>query len=914
MRRNISRLLFWNLALIVAWGLWLHRLDARDLSFDEVATWYIARLSLPEMLRYLREAIFEHPPVYYTLMHFWMRATGTEEFVLRLFSAITALIALPLIGWAVRRTPMGIWRGIIPALLLAAMPGFVYYARNARMYTLGVVWVILSSGVFLRGWLKAQSWPRWQNAVLLGTVHLLAIFTHYYLILAVLVQPLVLVLLRRWRPLLAWLALHVLPALAGLAWLAISPGLRESAQGFRLFYQIPSAHDVAQFLRLLIFSQEVRPPFPILYTFLAMAGLGLLLAVILDRSHALALWLFCSITFPFALAFQLPKAPAERYLIFLLPSFAWALSLSVAALFRISWKWPVALVSLALVWGLATNGLFHVVNPRKGGYGHTLRQLRLCTRPGDGVLFYGPWQWLLFQYYDPGGLPPITTLPPQAPPQLSPEEARPVLEDLMCRFHRLWVLPASVGDVDPEHFVEGWLNVHAHPVWRTPEFTLYLPPLSSNVPSRAIGVIFDGTLRLSKVEWESTTLSAGQPLRFTLYWTPLRPLDRDVRVGLELRDGEGNSWSSAYAIPGEWAYPPSAWQPGETVADRQGLMIPPGIPNGGYTVYLTVADAQTGEPLKASGEQTIALFSVWIGEPSVEEALHAQACAFPEPTPTTFCSPDGTQCLTLVEGGTPRQVYQGYPIPVDLHWVIPTSLPGLSMHLEVVYWWNFLRPSSPISVTTPLLPEHPSSQWSPGRLVTRKIQVPFPSDAPPGVAQLRLTLLGPEGKPWRTSEGAESVSLSLLRVRRRPALWYLPFGIQRTRVAFGDAVELRGYRIEGEAQPGGTLSVTYVWYARERPPAIYAVFNHLMTEDGTLIVQKDGWPKEGRWLTTQWLPGDYVEDHYTLTIPADAPPGPYRLSVGMYDAMTGERLPAVKDGERLPEDRLFLPLPGHSSP
>lgn len=914
MRRRIHVFLIWNLVLIAAWGLWLHRLDARDLSFDEVATWYIAQRPLPEMLQYLREAIFEHPPVYYTLMHFWMGATGTKEFTLRLFSAITALVALPLAGWVMRRTPVGPLRGLVPALLLAAMPGFAYYARNARMYALGVVWVILSSGIFLRGWLKARAWPRWQDIALLGTVHLLAIFTHYYLILPVLVQLVVLLLLRRWRPLLAWLALHIPLALAGLAWLAISPGLQESAQGFRLFFQIPPAHNVAHFLRLLIFSQEVRPPFPILYILLALAGLGLLLAVILNRSYALAFWLLCSLILPLALAFQLPKVPAERYLLFLLPFFAWALGLFVAALVRISWKWPGVLASLALVWGLAANGLFHVINPREGGYGHTLRQLRLCTQPGDGVLFYGPWQWLLFRYYDPGGLPPITTLPPQAPPRLSPEEARPVLEDLIRRFHRLWVLPASVGDVDPEHFVEGWLNVHAHPVWRTPEFTLYLPPVSSEVFSRAIGLTFDGALRLSKVEWESTPLSAGQPLRFTLYWTPLHPLDRDVRIGLELRDGEGNSWSSAYAIPGEWAHPPSAWQPGETIADRQGLMIPPGIPPGGYSVYLTVADAQTGEPLEASGEQTIALFSVWIGEPSVEEALHAQACAFPEPTPTAFCSPDGTQCLTLVESGNPRQVYQGYPIPVDLHWMIPASLPDLSIRLEVVYWWDFLHRSSPISITTSLLPEGSSSQRPLGRLVTRKIQVPLPSDAPPGVAQLRLTLLGPEGQPWRTPEGAESVSLSLLQIRRRPALWYLPFGVRRTRVAFGDAVELRGYRIEGEAQPGGTLHLTYIWYARKRPPAIYAVFNHLMTEDGILVAQKDGWPREGRWLTTQWLPGDYVEDHYILTIPADAPPGPYRLSVGMYDVMTGERLPAVQNGERLPEDRLFLPLPGRSSP
>jgi hypothetical protein len=62
-------------------------------------------------------------------------------------------------------------------------------------------------------------------------------------------------------------------------------------------------------------------------------------------------------------------------------------------------------------------------------------------------------------------------------------------------------------------------------------------------------------------------------------------------------------------------------------------------------------------------------------------------------------------------------------------------------------------------------------------------------------------------------------------------------------------------------------------------------------------------------LTVQWQPGDVIEDHYTLQIPPDAPPGPYVLYTGMYNAMTGDRLPAFQGGERLIEDRWLVPLP-----
>jgi len=906
----------WLLLLTLAWGLWLQRLAVYDLSFDEVATWYIARRPLLEMFQYLREAIYEHPPVYYTLMYFWMKAAGTGEFSLRLFSVSMALIALPLLGWAARRSPAGIARGLIPALLLAAMPGFAYYARNARMYTLGVVWVILSSGIFLRGWLNVSSRTQWRHIFLLAAVHLLALFTHYYLILPILIQPLVLLLLRRWRPLMVWLALHTALALPGIAWLMVSPGLQASARGFRLFFQLPSGLSVAQLLRFLIFSQEVRTPFPILYAFLFLAFLGIGLAAI-RRAWAVALWLASSLILPLALAYQLPRVPTERYVLFLLPFLAWALSLLPTMVFLLpgSWRQSALLLSLALAIGLSANGLPHVLNRREGGYGHLLRQVRLCAQPGDGILFYGPWQWLPFQYYDPGGLPPITTLPPQAPPRLSPDEAQPVLEDLLRQYERLWVLPAAVDDVDPPHFVEGWLNTHAHPVWRTADFKLYLRPLPDGVPSRSIGMEFGETLRLERVDWEATVLPAGQPLRFTLYWTPLRRLTNDVRESLILRDQRGNTWDEAHEIPNEWALPPSQWQPGETVLDRQGLRIPPGAPPGEYTVYLLVADEQTGEPLETPERPEIALFSLQVEEPLAVEATNDLLCAFPEPTPLLFCSPTGAPCLTMVASGFPRQVYPGYPIPITLHWTArdqPT--PDLSLHLELASWQTILRPSLLVRATVPLAPDYPPSGWLPGRLVTQRLQFPLPVETPPGPAQLQLSVIGPDGARWPLSTGQQSVSLGNLRIQQRPVLRYLPPGVRRIRVTFGDAVELRGYRIEGDACPGGTLRLTYIWYARVRPPSVYAVFNHLMTEDGTLVAQKDGWPQQGHWPTPYWLPGDYVRDTYTLIIPPDAPPGPYLFSVGMYDAMTGERLPAVQNGERLPEDRLFLPLPGQKTP
>ena len=145
-----------------------------------------------------------------------------------------------------------------------------------------------------------------------------------------------------------------------------------------------------------------------------------------------------------------------------------------------------------------------------------------------------------------------------------------------------------------------------------------------------------------------------------------------------------------------------------------------------------------------------------------------------------------------------------------------------------------------------------------------------------------------------------------IRIESRPVSRYLPSSLNPISVRFEDGIELRGYRIDGAALPGGTLHISYAWYVDEKPQAIYAVFTHLIGTDGQIVTQVDGWPQEGRMLTNQWQEGEYVEDHYTLEIPSDVPSGPYVLYVGLYNAATDDRLPAYQDGERLAEDHVTI--------
>ena len=50
-------------------------------------------------------------------------------------------------------------------------------------------------------------------------------------------------------------------------------------------------------------------------------------------------------------------------------------------------------------------------------------------------------------------------------------------------------------------------------------------------------------------------------------------------------------------------------------------------------------------------------------------------------------------------------------------------------------------------------------------------------------------------------------------------------------------------------------------------------------------------PLEGDYPTSVWAAGEVIVDPRAIVLPADVPPGRYRLLVGMYDLDTLARLP-----------------------
>jgi hypothetical protein len=161
----------------------LRGLTATCLWFDEIFSVHAARHSWAGLWSFAAADLI-HPPLFYALLRLWASSGGDSLLWLRLFPALTSLLALAPFFLLARELRLARAETNAALLLMAANGYLIKYAQELRMYSLLLLLALASLWLFARLLNSETSSPKLSAApklfLALGFVNLLLVYTHYY--------------------------------------------------------------------------------------------------------------------------------------------------------------------------------------------------------------------------------------------------------------------------------------------------------------------------------------------------------------------------------------------------------------------------------------------------------------------------------------------------------------------------------------------------------------------------------------------------------------------------------------------------------------------------------------------------------------------------------------------------------------
>jgi mannosyltransferase len=649
------------LILLLAAFLRFYRLDAQSLWADEGNSVSLSGRSLPYITAGAAHDI--HPPLYYYLLHFWMRVFGNSEFAVRALSALlgTGLVYLT---YLLGRSLLNYWLGLVAAFLSAISPFQVYYSQEARMYILLATLSALSVYSFVR-FLEAEA-AKTQNTqhttrntylwtVLYIIATALSLYTHYSFPIVIVMENLLygIWLAVSWRQgrvlgrALRWIVIQSAVIALYWPWLPIAfrqvsnwPSISQSygllfvvQEAFRLFSLGPTAG--AQYTSLLllgfsaIFIAGAWPRTLSIPPSLIGRGRGRVNATPTpdfplreggsERSQSLIPHcliaslplLYC--LFPVLMMYILSLwRPAYRPKFFLVgsPAFYLILARGIIQLSGVAGKHlatryllpATCLIFIILSSNKSLQNCYFDPQYARDDYRGIAQYISAVERKGDAVLLNAPNQWEIFTYYYKGDSP-VYPLPRSRP--LDEAQTADELTEIAADHDRIFAVLWAVDESDPDRFVEGWLAERAYKALDTwygsVRLAIYAVPttLPAEIQNPLDAKLGD-EIALLGYNLLAREVEAGDILPLTLFWEALTQPTERYKVFVHLLDEAGHIVGQWDSEPGDGLNITTIWQPGETVADNYGVLIRPGTPPGEHQIEVGMYSPISGQRLAIS--------------------------------------------------------------------------------------------------------------------------------------------------------------------------------------------------------------------------------------------------------------------------------------------------------------------------
>ncbi len=475
------------LLVLVLLGLVLrvYGISVKTIWLDEAFSIWLAHQPLVDLWAWLIK-IDQHPPLYYSLLHFWQLLFGDRQGMVRLFSALCSTLALPFF-YGVGRRLFDPPTALVATLILVVAPFHIRYAQEARMYALLTLTVALALYLLARLLLEPpERQPRWLSPAFALT-QAAVMLTHNT---ATVFFPLALNLAMGgavvWQSLRGgisslptlnqpgferrWLRTQLLAFLCWLPWSV--PFLIQSVGVDREFWiRFPDGGMIYETFHNFHLAHQPAAPIPWLVGDLLYWGLGLAGIWSLRRRGALLMLLLLLFLTPILAELLVSlRRPifSDRTLIWVTLPYYLLVAAGTVHLGRwaerVGQRWLARMLPMVLLLGmvaLSGQALTHYYRHfEKEGWAEAAAYVAAQVEPGDLLLFNASWVQLPFDYYfrhydQPvalQGLPVDLFDRGVLEPKMTVADL-PHLQQLLTNHPRVWLIYSHDWYTDPQGII-----------------------------------------------------------------------------------------------------------------------------------------------------------------------------------------------------------------------------------------------------------------------------------------------------------------------------------------------------------------------------------------------------------------------------------------------------------------------------